>query len=465
LVMARSRKRNILDDLDIYSLIDGVSWGMALLDTELRVIAMNSALEALTGFSLEEVRLLPFHHVLRDNLCIKECPAGRALRTGRTVYEEGDIINRSREKLPIRVTASPLRAKGGDIVGVVETVTDLSLKEDRTPKIPTSTDYGELVGHSPAMEKIYEVLPVIAYTDSSVLITGETGTGKDLLAAVIHKMSSRSQGPFIKVNCGALPENLLESELFGHVKGAFTGAVRDKPGRFQLAEYGTVYLTEIGDLQLSLQVKLLSFLDDKEIIPVGGTKSVKTDVRIITATNRDLEAMMKQGAFREDLLYRLKVVRIDLPPVRERDEDIRLLLEHYLNFFRSELDKEVTGFSEEALSILKSYPYPGNVRELKNIVEYSVSVCPSGEIKSEHLPEYLAEYREETPVFAGQSKAEKARPLSREAADSGSNWEDMERRMIAEALLESRGRRSEAAELLGWGRSTLWRKMKKHGLS
>ncbi len=465
--MKQTGKQNFLRQVDIFSVIEGMSVGVALLDQELRLVAMNSTLEALTGISLEGVRFLPVHHVLRDNLCVKECTAARALRTGKKVHEQGDIINRGREKVPVYITAAPLKNGGGRSIGVIQIVEDISVTEDKTWNIVAATEYGELVGHSPAMQKIYEVLPVISYTDSSVLITGETGTGKDLLAAVIHKMSSRAQGPFIKVNCGALPENLLESELFGHVKGAFTGAVRDKPGRFQLAENGTIYLTEIGDLQLPLQVKLLSFLDDKEIIPVGGTRSVKTDVRVITASNRDLEAMVKQGSFREDLLYRLKVVRIDLPPVRERGEDVRLLLEHFMDGFRKQLGKDVTGFSKEALSLLKSYPYPGNVRELKNIVEYAVSICPSGEISPEHLPEYMLTYKSEgTGVQVPMQRPEKGEsPLAKEAALAGLDWEQMERRMITEALLQARGNRSRASEILGWGRSTLWRKMKKHGLS
>ncbi len=452
--------------MELFSLIEGIPVGMALLDRNLKVVAMNGALEALTGLSFEDARFLSIHQVLRDNLCVKECPAARALHTGNKAQEQGDIINRGREKLPVYITATPLRNVVGVIIGVTQTVEDISFKEEKSWKIPSSTEYGELVGHSPAMQKIYEVLPVIAYTDSSVLTTGETGTGKDLLAAVIHRMSSRSRGPFIKVNCGALPENLLESELFGHVKGAFTGAVRDKPGRFQLAENGTIYLTEIGDLQLSLQVKLLSFLDDREIIPVGGTRSIKTDVRIIAATNRDLEAMVRQGTFREDLLYRLKVVRIDLPPLRERGDDMRLLIEHFLNRGAEQLGKEIEGFSGEALSMLMSYPYPGNVRELRNIVEYAVSICPSGEIKPEHLPEYLFSYQgdeSEREVVVPRGKTGES-PLAKEAAQSGLDWDRMERRMIAEALLQTHGNRSQAAELLGWGRSTLWRKMKKHGL-
>ncbi|MFO8058329.1 MAG: sigma 54-interacting transcriptional regulator [bacterium] len=464
--MAPTENQNFLKRADIFSVIENMPLGVALLDRELRVVAMNSALEALTGFSVEESRFLPLHYVLRDNLCVKECPAARALQSGRMIYEEGDIITRWREKLPVRISASPLKDGSGGVLGAVQTLEDLSLKEDRSAKIPSSTEYGELVGHSSAMQKIYEVLPVLAYTDSSVLITGETGTGKDLLAAVIHQMSSRSQGPFIKVNCGALPENLLESELFGHVKGAFTGAVRDKPGRFQLAESGTIYLTEVGDLQLPLQVKLLSFLDDREIIPVGGTRSVKTDVRIIAATHRDLEAMVKEGAFREDLLYRLKVVRIDLPPVRDRGDDLRLLLEHYFHYFQSRLGKNLEGFSDEALALLKSYPYPGNVRELKNMVEYAVSICPSGEIRPEHLPEYMVGYRRGDEAVKLESPPSEVRekPLAGDAVDTGLNWEQMERRMIAEALLKCGGNRSRAAEMLGWGRSTLWRKMKKHGL-
>jgi len=462
----------MIEKADILSLLDGLPYGAALIDEDLRIVAINGAMETLTGFSHEEAAGVPHQYIIRDNLCLRECPAEEALNSGKRHRSEADIINREREKVPVYITASPLLDKKGDIIGVLETVEDISVLRELDGRAPVLAEYPEIVGHSASMQKTLEILPLVAQTDSSVLITGETGTGKDLVAWVIHRNSPRAQGPFIKVNCGALPENLLESELFGHVKGAFTGAVRDKPGRFQLAEGGTIYLTEIGDLELPLQVKLLSVLDDKEIIPVGGVRTIKTDIRVIAATHRDLDAMVSEGTFRRDLLYRLRVMRLDLPPLRERNGDIRLLLEHFLLLFREKQGKDIPGFSNRTLEILGQYSYPGNVRELKNIVEYAVSICPSGKIEPAHLPDYLMNYMKGEPSSsrmenrpAPPSQPEPARPaVAPEFLEQGVEWEEMERRMIAAALIKSSGNRTRAAGLLGWGRSTLWRKMKKHGL-
>jgi two-component system response regulator AtoC len=458
--------------LSANGIIDGIPVGVAILDTHLRVGEMNKALEALIGFTREEAAHIPCQYILRCNLYAKGCPAKEALELDQTVRAEGSIISRARKKIPVMITVSVLKSAGGECIGLVETIEDISLVHELDKKIHIGHDLGGLVGHSPKMQKVFDLLPLFAQTDSSVLITGETGTGKDLVATVIHRLSTRMQGPFIKVNCGALPETLLESELFGHTRGAFTGAVRDKPGRFQLADDGTIFLTEIGDLQLPLQAKLLTVLDDKEIYPVGATRSVKADVRIIAATHRDLQAMVRQGSFREDLLFRLNVVRVDMPPLRERGQDIRLLLEHFLNHFRNEFKKNIKGFTQETIEILTRYPYPGNVRELKNIVEYAANVCPDGNVEVEHLPEYLKGLRQDisVPYLTAGLEDKAGEVVAAEEglvggkADQVLDWRQMERRMIAEALLQSRGNRTKAAMRLGWGRSTLWRKMRQYGL-
>ena len=307
-----------------------------------------------------------------------------------------------------------------------------------------------------------------------MLITGETGTGKDLLAEEIHNASARSDGPFVKVNCGALPDTLLESELFGHTKGAFTGADQNKPGRFRMAHGGTLFLTEIGDLPLPLQVKLLSFLDDKVVYPLGSSKGFHTDVRVVVATHRDLEAMVSQKLFRQDLLYRLNVIRLHLPPLRERGGDIPLLQDHFLKKLQTRFGKKVEGFSDNAQALLKAYPYPGNVRELRNLIEYAVNFCDGKLIRTRHLPGYLLQpaappQTAELSCAAPQSGTPSA-PPDTPAAPPGQappppvNWTDMERAMILDALRRAGGKKSRAAELLGWGRSTLWRKMKHHDL-
>jgi PAS domain S-box-containing protein len=453
-------------------IIDCIPVGVAILGLDLRMQAMNRSLEALTGFSREEAVGVSCPHIIRNNLCTQQCPAKQALESDRAVHLEGNIINKERQKIPVMVHASVLKDEEGQPLGVIETIEDISLLRELDKKTQIVHDFSDLVGHSPKMLKLLDILPIISQTDSSVLIIGETGTGKDLIASVIHRVSPRAQGPFIKINCGALPETLLESELFGHTRGAFTGAVRDKPGRFQLADGGTLYLTEIGDLPLTLQVKLLTFLDDKEIIPLGGTRSARANVRLVAGTHRDLQAMVRQGNFREDLLFRLNVVRLEVPPLRERDGDIRLLMEYFLNKFNRQFHKKIQGFSPEVVEILTRYPYPGNVRELGNMVEYATNVCHETIIEQEHLPDYLGGSWDESlqtedmePVDESDSYSGLAgEQMETRVADSRLNWREMERRMISEALLKSRGNRTKAAKLLGWGRSTLWRKMKQHNL-
>ena len=457
------------ESVKVEEVIDCIPVGVAVLDTNLHLQAINRALEAMTGFSREEAIGVGCSHIIRNNLCTQQCPAKQALASDRAVHLEGNIINRERQKIPVMIHASVLKDDEGKTLGVIETIEDISLLRELDKRTKIAYDFSDLVGHSPKMQKLLDILPIISQTDSSVLITGETGTGKDLIASVIHRQSPRAQGPFIKINCGALPETLLESELFGHTRGAFTGAVRDKPGRFQLADGGTLYLTEIGDLPLTLQVKLLTFLDDKEIIPLGGTRSARADVRLIAATHRDLQAMVRQGSFREDLLFRLNVVRLEVPPLREREGDIRLLMEYFLNKFNRQFQKKIRGFSPEAIEILRRYLYPGNVRELGNMVEYATNVCHESTIKPQHLPDYLGgpwdePLQGEVKVAVAQKDIYPELEGERRVADNRLNWREMERRMISEALLKSRGNRTKAAKLLGWGRSTLWRKMKQHDL-
>jgi PAS domain S-box-containing protein len=461
-----------MEGIDLSEVIDGIPVGIVILDLDFRVQIMNKTLEAMTGFDRQEASGVLCPQIMRSNLCPQKCPAKQALDNDQAVHLEGNIVNRDRQKIPVMIHVAVLKDSDGRPRGIIETMEDISLLRELDRKVHISYDFGDLIGHSAKMQKLFDVLPVISQTDSSVLITGETGTGKDLIASVIHRASPRAQGPFVKINCGALPETLLESELFGHLRGAFTGAVRDKPGRFQLADSGTVYLTEIGDLPLPLQVKLLTFLDDKEVIPLGGTKSVKADVRLIAATHRDLQAMVRAGNFRQDLLFRLNVVRLEVPPLRERQGDVRLLMEFFLNQFNKQFQKKIGGFSPQAIEILSRYPFPGNVRELMNIVEYCANVCHTGSIQPDHLPDYVKEGVHEIPSpdtkFGIKEPSQwipgAERDIERQPSGQSLDWHGMERRMITEALLQSRGNRTKAAKLLGWGRSTLWRKMKQHKL-
>lgn len=256
----------------------------------------------------------------------------------------------------------------------------------------------------------------------------------------------------------------MESELFGHKKGAFTGAVTDKPGRIRLAHKGTVYLTEIGDLPLALQVKLLTFLDDKIVYPLGTTKGFQADVRVVAATHRNLEQMVREGVFREDLLFRLNVVRLPLPPLREREGDIGLLMDNFLSLFSARFNKKIKGFSTDVRRILLSYPFPGNVRELRNAVEYAVNICQDDQIMPEHLPAYLLDPQRTARLADEKSASPAVHSPQRTMGTSVSSWAEIERQMILDALLKAKGRKNRAAQALGWGRSTLWRKIKQYGL-
>ena len=397
---------------------------------------------------------------------MRDCPALKIDEDSEPICIESDIINKDRQLIPIRLSVAALKNQQEKIIGFIETVEDLRPIRELDSKISQAFSFSQLIGSSPQMEKIYRILPILAQSDSSVLITGETGTGKDLVAEAVHQASNRAKSPFIKVNCGALPENLLESELFGHQRGSFTGAFENKPGRFRLAHNGTVYLTEIGDLPLTLQVKLLTFLDDQVIHPVGSTRGFQADVRIICGTHRNLEKMVKEGLFREDLLFRLNVVRIHLPPLRERENDSSLLMDHFLNNLNTKLNKQIYGFSSDSFKILTAYRFPGNVREMRNIIEYAVNVCQEGKIRPEHLPSYINE--KNTLSNTATDSAESETKLTNQEQELNENsrepqtWPDQERKLIMDALTKAGGRRNKAAKVLGYGRSTLWRKMRQY---
>ncbi len=457
----------LVEPESITEILNGVPLGIILLDRSLCVLRMNRFFEALTGYSEEDSLGIPGNFIVRSDLHSKGQIFRQILESGESRVQEGTIINCHRKKLPILFTISPLHDSQGQIAGLIIVLEDLSSLQRAERNAGGADGMGKILGHSPKMQEVFELIPVLARTDASLLITGETGTGKDMIAEVIHQTSKRARQPFIKINCGALPEALLESELFGHVRGAFTGAVTDKPGMFRLAQDGTIFLTEIGDLPLSLQVKLLTVLDDREFYPVGGSKKVKVNVRVIAATHRSLREQVRERLFREDLFYRLNVLRIHLPPLREREGDIRLLLDYFLRDFVSQLGSHIKGFSKSCLELLLAYGFSGNVRELRNIVEYAVNICPGEQITPEHLPKYLfAPESHQKSVVPGQP----ASVLSREEqphqttnkteTHSSGNWNETEREMILDAMKKTGGNRTKAAELLGWGRTTLWRKLK-----
>jgi PAS domain S-box-containing protein len=458
--------------LDIGSLLEGIPHSAMILDRSFQIVHMNRIMEAITGYTCQEVAGFHGELVIRSNTGNNRGQLyDKVLKKGESLSISGDILNCHRHKVPIQYTIAPVDDVSGTRCGLLIIIEDISALISTEKNGVLRSESFELIGYSPKMQKVFDLVPLLAQTDASVMITGETGTGKDKIAEIIHKKSARARFPFIKINCGALPPGLLESELFGHVKGAFTGATRNKQGVFELAHRGTLFLTEIGDMPLPLQVKLLSVLDDREFIPVGGEQKVHVDVRIIAATHRPLREQMQRNEFREDLFYRLHVLHVHLPPLREREEDIRALLDHFLQKFASLLGKQIVGFTPDAMQALVEYPYPGNIRELKNIVEYAVNICKKKKIAKDLLPTYLFDKPEKqnraVPSHGGHGIQEKTVPSEFENYsndDPRETWEDIERQLVVDTLKEHSGNRTKSAATLGWGRMKLWRKMKQYGL-
>lgn len=459
-------------ELVLEDLLAGFPHASAVLDEGFKIVAVNRMFEALTGYSRDVAIGVYADFILRSNMGNSRGQVfQRVMASGETATIEGDIVNRSRKKIGIRFTVSLLRTRrSSQAKGLLVVLEDISAIQATAHKM--STDWSsDIIGHSPKMQAVFDVMPLMAQTEASILITGETGTGKDKIAETIHRNSPRGKFQFVKINCGALPPDLLESELFGHVKGAFTGAVRDKPGMFKIADKGTIFLTEIGDMPLPLQVKLLSVLDDRAFYPVGGEQKARVDVRVIAATHRSLRERVEAGAFREDLFYRLNVLHIHLPPLREREGDIRFLLDFFLQDYATRLGKEIQTFSEAALQHLLHYSFPGNIRELRNIVEYCANVCRKKSIDKEDLPSYLFALAEAAPVTPVQPSSPSSSEVSGEGAGpqdarpvGGDSWTAIEKNMILEALTASKGNRAKAAAKLGWGRTTLWRKIARYNL-
>ncbi|SLM28072.1 Sigma-54 dependent transcriptional regulator (PAS domain protein) [Desulfamplus magnetovallimortis] len=397
-----------------------------------------------------------------------------ALESGTTATAlKGTLSSSEGEKIPVNADYIPLLNDHGKIIGGLAALQDMTLAYQLDQVISDKYSFHHMIGRAPVMQRIFELVRVVARTEATILIEGATGTGKDLLAKIIHSESRRANRPFVKINCAAIPENLLESEFFGYAKGAFTGADRDKPGRFCEAHTGTIFLDEIGDLPLSLQAKLLRVLEDMEFYPLGSRKTKKVDVRIISATNRGLEQLVEKKLFREDLYYRLNVMRIDLPPLVERKADLPLLIRHILRKLSATMDKPHIEICEEAMRVLLNYSYPGNIRELENIIEHALIICQGDVINSLHLPIYLLEQRhgkrhkvclddDEKETLNGTDgdwEIENT-PLEGIRKNIGNN----EKKRILAILEEHDWHRGRTATSLKMDRSTLWRKMKKYGL-
>jgi len=433
-------------------ILDSIADGVFTIDKEGRITFINKAGQEITGFSSKEAIGHYCFDIFRADICQTRCALKETLRTKREITNlPVTILRKDGKKIPISISTAVLRNERGEMIGGVETFRDLSTIEELKKELHEKYTLGDIVSKNHALRAIFNILPNIAESDSTVLIQGPSGTGKELLAKAIHHLSRRKTKPFINVNCGALPDSLLESELFGYVKGAFTDAKRDKPGRFALANGGTLFLDEVGDMTPALQVKLLRVLQEKEYEPLGSTSPRKTDVRIIAATNKDLSKLVQEGKFRDDLYYRLNVVKLELPPLSERKEDIPLLIDAFIQKFNAKMGKQVSGISEQALRLLLDYDYPGNIRELENIIEHAFILCEGTRIEVNCLPkELLAVSAEEIRVSGTRERA----PLERAEAEA-----------IERALRNHRGNRTKTAQDLGVSRTTLWRKMKRYGLA
>ena len=429
------------------TILDSISDGVFTVDKNWSITYFNKAAEKITGVQGREAIGKRCCDVFRASICESGCVLRETLKTGKPVIGKAVyIIDSKGKKIPISISTAILRGSSGDIIGGAETFRDLSMVEQLKKELESRYSFEDIISKSPILQHTFEVLPVIAQSNSTVLIQGASGTGKELLARAIHNISSRRKMPFVAVNCGALPDNLLESELFGYKAGAFTDAKRDKPGRFKLADKGTIFLDEMGDISPMMQVRLLRFLQERTFEPLGSTETIKVDVRVIAATHRNLSEMVGKGEFRDDLYFRLNVITLDLPPLLQRKEDIPLLTDHFVAKFNKLHNKDIVGVSPEVRIRLMSYNFPGNIRELENFIEHAFVLCSGSIIQLEHLPDVIKSNTTDTEITGTISLPE------------------YEKRLVTDALENNRWNRQAAAEELGIHKTTLFRKIRRFGI-
>ncbi|MGD9504278.1 MAG: sigma-54 interaction domain-containing protein [Syntrophobacteraceae bacterium] len=448
-------------DLDRYwkTVVSTINDGIIIVDTLGAIISVNKALENMTGYSREEL-IGQKCSILNFSICnIAREKAGdhwcMLFKHGKFSMRRCTIMKKDGKHLSVLKNASPLQDAAGNVIGAVETITDITEIIERDKQIAAfrrelraEDSFQGLIGVSPGIRQVFALIENAAQSDAPVIILGESGTGKELVARAIHQLGERRDGPYVKVNCAALTESLLESELFGHVKGAYTGAYKSRAGRFEMAQGGDIFLDEIGDLPLATQVKLLRVLEEKVLERVGESHSMPVDVRIISATNKNLEKLMEKGAFRRDFFFRINVIPIILPPLRERAEDIPLLAESFFRKICLKSGKSIHGVSKEAMEALMHYNWPGNVRELKSAFEYAVVTCRESMIEPHHLP----------PAVLQKSKKNVLTEARRLTKD------EIRKRQLIDALAQAKGNQSLAADILGVSRVTVWNRMKRFGV-
>jgi len=449
----KTKIQEIVDEKSRFeNIFHGVSEGIFTIDKEWNIDSFNHSAERITGYSKEEVKGKKCWEIFKSNVCRNGCHMETTLKSGKRMdNKEITIRNKKGNSIPIRVYSQPFIDARQETIGGIEMFRDITEIKVLSKHLEQRYSYENIIGNSKVMRNVYNMLEHVSQTDSTVLITGESGTGKELIARAIHLNSDHRTQPFMAVNCSAFAETLLESELFGHERGAFTGAVKTKPGRFELAQNGTLFLDEIGDLTSQVQVKLLRVLETRQYERVGGTKPLSMTARIIVATNKDLAKEIEEKRFRDDLFYRINVVNIHLPPLRERIEDLALLTEHFLETFRKKFKKKITHISPDAFEVLNKYYWPGNIRELENVLEHVFVLCNDETISTNSLPDWLVRNLQDE--------------IS-QTQDTGSKEtiKDAEKLHIISVLERYGSDRITAAKILGIDKSTLWRKMKKYHL-
>ncbi len=452
--------------LNVADVLRSMADAVITIDSGKKITSMNAAAEAMLGVTEAEVLGNTCADVVRSGICLTHCPFQAVWERGESrVNFNVPVELRSGGRLRVSICTSLLKNASSEPIGAVVCIRDISpvlrllgelestkaeiaRKEEKIQTLLQKRErLGGVIGRSSKMQEIFDLVQMVAKSDVTVLLQGESGTGKELVASTIHAVGQRKDGPFIKVSCAALPESLLESELFGHVRGAFTGAIKDKPGRFELADRGTIFLDEAGEMSLPIQVKLLGVLQDRKFERVGGTRTVRVDVRVIAASNRDLQKAVQEGRFREDLFYRLNVVPIMIPPLRERKEDIPLLAISILEKLTPKAQRKAWKIPAAAMDLLMEHNWPGNVRELENALEFALVRNTGDTLLPQCLPPWIKRSEHRPCGFLKDIT------------------EEREREEIAKKLTECRGKVSSVARVLGVGRTTLWRKMKRYQIA
>jgi PAS domain S-box-containing protein len=446
------REKTELDKRFHEIILGSVADGVFTVNQQRRITSFNKAAERITGVSASEALGKKCHDVFHADVCEQRCALQRTLASGREIIDvPARILNSKGRSIPISLSTALLKDSGDRLLGVVETFRDLSALEQLRREISQKYTFEDIVGKSKSMQKIFAILPDIAESDATVLIEGPSGSGKELLARAVHSYSLRRRKPMVTVNCGALPESLFESELFGYSQGAFTDAKRNKAGRLALAEGGTLFLDEVSELSPATQVKLLRVLQEREYEPLGSVKSVRSNVRIVAATNSRLAELVSHGRFRDDLYFRLAVVRLSVPSLNERREDIPYLVEHFINKFNAKRGKKISGATPECMGLIMRHEFTGNVRELENLIEYAFVLCHDQEIDVPHLPEdFRASHH-------SSSESTSPRPLS--------GLRSAEADTIQTTLRRNDYDIGQTAGDLEISRTTLWRKMKRYSIT